>query len=514
MKQLGRLLLAVLLPACIPRIEGGNPLRTEITVEREMEIGAEIHAQLRQSGVLLTDHILREYVNDLGQKLVQVTEPQPFIYRFSLIEDDALNAFAVPGGYIYLHTGVLAQAGDLSELAGVLAHEVAHVRRRHIAQAQENQALLQLATLAAAVLSGGHPAAIAVAQGINVSLEIQHTREHEADADFQGVGYMVEAGYDPVGMTRFFQRIMAEYGPGRPGIPPYLFTHPAIDERIAAVRVQLKRDPPPRNLVRVDKRLRVMQARLAALQVEPAGGTRLLARPTFDRSRTDPLLEKALLARGKGRTAEAEAFLQEAQRLEPNDPRVAIDLAKLAEEEDRLEDAATALQRAVSLDPSVALVHYRLGLIHKRLGNRSQAVFHLEEAVSLFGGQSTLRRRAELEIRTLSFPLLKQAGLGSEGRRSRDGRSRFQIGETVMWWGTVSRQLVSNNPLLHVRWIDPSGAIAEEDPVRMGPFGSISADLETTERPLGRWEVRVTAGDSLIDRRSFVLVSATPDPQL
>ena len=142
----------LLLLGCTLRLPESNPLQTKLTVDREKEIGAEVHEQIRQSGALVTDLILLDYINGLGQQIVRVTEPQPFIYRFNLVRSDVLNEFAVPGGYIYIHTAVLAQAGDVSELAGVLAHEVAHVRRRHIAKAQENLWVAQLATLAALVL--------------------------------------------------------------------------------------------------------------------------------------------------------------------------------------------------------------------------------------------------------------------------------------------------------------------------------------------------------------------------
>jgi predicted Zn-dependent protease len=495
--------LAALLLGCAIPFEDVNPFKSEITIENEMEIGTEVHEQVRASGLLITDPVLLDYLLALGQQIVSVTEPQPFIYRFNLIESDELNAFAVPGGYIYLHSGVLAQVGDVSELAGVLAHEIAHVRRRHIAKAQEGQTVTQLAALAATVLSGGHPAAVAVAQGINVSLQIQHTRENEVDADDQGFDYMVLAGYDPRGMIRFFQRILADKGPGRPAVPPYLFTHPDLKERIAAGRVRLKRSPPPPDLISSDPRLGEMQARLTALLNPVAGGSGVHARPRFDREKTDPLLEKARLAMEAGQLTEAEGALREAEALEPSDPRVAIELAEVAMRRDDFPEAATQLERAAELDPSVALVHYKLGLVHKRLGNRSQAVFHLEQAVGAAQPGSSLQQRARLEIRTLSFPLLESAGIGTGSRFDREERTRFRVGETVTWWGSVSRHVMVKNPRLQIRWIDPDGQIAKEDDLRMDPFGRFSATLDTRARPPGAWEVRVVAGDSRVDRRSF-----------
>jgi tetratricopeptide (TPR) repeat protein len=255
-----------------------------------------------------------------------------------------------------------------------------------------------------------------------------------------------------------------------------------------------------------------MQARLAALSSPVAGGTGLQARRTFDRTQTDPLLEKADQALASERGEEAEAFLRKARALEPADPRVPLRLADMAEQRGEMEEAAAFLEEAVALDPSVPLVHYRLGLVHKRLGNRSQAVFHLEQAASGFGPTSSLRARTELEIRTLSFPLLQDSGIGIGGRFDREERIAFTVGETVTWWGSVSPQLINQNPLLRVRWIDPAGALAQEDAVRMDPFGFLSAELHTRDRTPGIWEVRVLIGDSEVDRRTFRTEALGVDP--
>jgi predicted Zn-dependent protease len=510
--RVGGIAFALLaLGACSFRLSESNPFKKTITVEGEKEIGAEFHEQMRQSGMLFTDPIVLSYVNDLGQHIVRVTEPQPFIYRFNIVEADSLNAFAVPGGYIYLHTAVIEQAGEVSELAGVLAHEIAHVRRRHIAKASENDWIAELATIAATVLSGGDPAATVLAQGINVSLKLQHIREHEADADLNGIDYMVEAGYDPEGMVRFFQRILAEHGPTPTEIPPYLFTHPALEERIPAARVTISRAGVPEGLRRFDQRLPGIQARMATILAPVAGGSGIHARPEFDRARTDPLLQDAREALEEGDLDRAQALLEEAEEIEPEDPRVPMRLAEVDEARDDPEAAVEHLQRALALDPTVPLVHYRLGLLHKRLGNRSQAVFHLEQAIVRFGEQSSARRRAQIEVRTLSFPVLESTTLGSSGRLSQEEKTHFRVGETVRWWGSVSRQFVNRNPLIVVQWIDPSGRTVQEDAVRMDPLGRLSATLETQDGPPGSWEVRVFVGDSEIDRRGFLLEEERPE---
>ncbi len=503
----------LLAPVCVTLLCIGCALRSvespfggDLTLERELELSAEIHRQLRAQVPFVSDPVLLAYVNELGQQIVRVTEPQPFIYRFSILESDDLNAFTIGGGYVYLSSAVVAQAGDVAELAGVLAHEIAHVKVRHIARANENQGLATLISLAAAaavVLAGGDPSLIAIGSGINVSMQLKHSREHEAEADREGIEYMIRSGYQPDGMIRFFQRILTESPHAGEGIPPYLFTHPALRERIAAARVDIKRLHPPWDLIRRDDRLPQIQARLALAVSSVVGGSGLQARASFDRKVSDPLLEQARQESGRGEFRRADQTLARAQKLEPQDPRLVLARADLAQERADLPAARLHLERAFEIDPSVPLVAYRLGLIHKQLANRSSAVFYLEQAVHGFSAHSSGRRRAELAIEQISFPVLDESGIGG---RSEDGPSNIFIrGEEVTWSGRISRYFQTYNPELVVNWSDPSGVVVLEDRVRMNPFGHVSSSLRTKDAALGRWKVSVRLGDSLLEEHSFQL---------
>src|SRR5262245_880878 len=144
-----------LLGGCIPLLRSSESSGTgksdaEVSVDRERELTADVARQLRSAATFVNDPILLGYVNEIGQSLVRSTEPQPFVFRFAIIQDETLNAFTIGGGYVYLNSGVIAQAGDVSELAGVLAHEIAHVRERHVTRRQDGQTLATLLTLAAA----------------------------------------------------------------------------------------------------------------------------------------------------------------------------------------------------------------------------------------------------------------------------------------------------------------------------------------------------------------------------
>ncbi len=386
------LCMALLCLACAARSVKEAALET---LEREVEMTAEIHRQLRAQARFVTDPVLLDYVNEIGQRIVRPTEPQPFIYRFSVLQSRDLNAFTIGGGYVYISSAVLAQVDDVAELAAVLAHEIAHVRARHTAKAQQNQGLAMLASLAA--LAGGHSSS---SQGINVSMQIEHTRKAETEADREGIEYMFRSGYSPDGMIRFFQRALAASRRAGRGARPYLFTHPALSDRIADVRADIIRLDTPPGLVSQDARLAGMQARLARSHL--AGGTGRQARASFERGVSDPYLVRARRKSEDGDLARADEILAHAQELQPWDPRIVLARATLSERRGDLKRAKLQLQRAFEIDPRMPLVQYRLGSIHTRLGNHSRAVFYLEQAAIGFNVGSSGQRQAELAIEQLS----------------------------------------------------------------------------------------------------------------
>ena len=502
---------AIALAACsVPGMQSDSGTDGLMPIERERELTARVAAQIRGQTPFITDPIVLGYVNEIGQRLVRAAEPQPFVYRFSIIDADALNAFTIGGGYVYVNKGVVEQAGDVSELAGVLAHEIAHVRRRHMARRAEGQGLATLATLAglaAIVLTGGDPSLLIASQGLNVALQLRNSRAAESEADREGVDYMVRAGFDPEGMARFFERISA-VNPVPGEIPAYLYSHPAADERVRTTRLMMEREGVPTDAIRDDGRLHEIQARLAALNAKVVGGSGMHARAHFDRSVTDPLLERARKAYDDGVPEEAERVLLLAGEQEPGDPRIWLRLADLSEERGDLQQMADHLELAIALDPDVPLVQYRLGVAHKRLGNRTRAVFYLEQAAQNFRAGSTRRRKAEVEIEQIVAPALEDSGLSRHdpGR----GAAVYVRGDRVLWWGKLSDGLVPHNPPVDVLWRGPDGGIAHTQQVRMNPFGGIEAEFDTDGAALGAWRVEARLGDSQIDERGFELVAPAP----
>ncbi len=525
--------------AAAAHVRAQNPFASDLSVEREQEMTAQIHAQIRSQAKLVADPVLVGYVQEIGEGLARTTEPQPFIFRFFLIDDPALNAFTIGGGYVYITTGVLGQAGDVNEFAGVLAHEIGHVERRHVARRSEGQGLATLATLAslAAVIAGADPGVLIATQGLNVSLQLKHSRSFEEEADREGIAIMSAAGYDPDGMTRFFQRILAANPDAGAGIPAYLFTHPAVKERIAATKVEIARSgsgslpprsaPPAPGSAAADaapargaaakpgaqlassetelanRRLVQMQVRLAELSERRSLAKGLQARATFDAAKTDPLMSRAHEARTDGDDERADRLLAEAEALEPGDPRVALARAELAIEAGDLPLARAQLERALALDPNVALVQYQLGSVYARLGDRSRAAFYLEQAVANFRPNTGARRRAEFELARLEFPILEASGLAAGGRKA--ASRSFTRGENVVWWGDVSPRFYPMNPLFLVRWRGPSGDSVFQQTLRMSPGGRVASELRTGESPPGAWKVEISVEDLVIETLEFEL---------
>ena len=214
---------------------------SEVSEEDERSLGAQVDAAIQEQVPMIDDPVVLGFVNELGQRIVAQIEPQPFIYRFRVIPNSTLNAFALPSGYIYFHSATILSAASLNELAGVMGHEIAHVKGRHYARGSEAtfwpSLLARVAGIGAAVASG-EPGFAAAAEGVNVALQLKYSRQFEAEADEMGAVFMARAGFDPAGMGRFFERIVAADVPSAIEIPPYLYSHPDLDQRISGVKAR------------------------------------------------------------------------------------------------------------------------------------------------------------------------------------------------------------------------------------------------------------------------------------
>lgn len=229
----------------------GDASETLLSPRQERRLGDEIMASIRIDRDYLDDPEITDYLNDLGYRLASHSPAVRQEFQFFLVRDAALNAFALPGGYIGVHTGLIVAAQNESELAGVLSHEIAHVAQKHLARMLEGQKQSQLtsiAALAVAILASRSnsqvsQAAIATAQASSIQSQLNFTREHEREADRVGFQILDQAGFDVRGMGSFFERLQRSTRLYEGNAPSYLRTHPLTYERIADVQNRIQSRP-------------------------------------------------------------------------------------------------------------------------------------------------------------------------------------------------------------------------------------------------------------------------------
>jgi beta-barrel assembly-enhancing protease len=208
-------------------------------------------AQIRADPAYLDDPEVADYLNSLGYRLVANSPDPAAPFEFFAISDSTINAFALPGGFVGVHSGLLLMAQSESELASVLSHEISHVTQHHIARliaAQQKAGLASLAALAVAILaarsnSNISAAAIAGAQAGAIQTQLNFTREHEREADRIGLQIMEKSGFDVHAMPAFFERLQKATRIYENGAPSYLRTHPLTFERIADIQSRIEGMP-------------------------------------------------------------------------------------------------------------------------------------------------------------------------------------------------------------------------------------------------------------------------------
>jgi len=204
------------------------------SLEREIALGKQYAQEVERSSKLIDDPVVVEYVNRVGQNLVRNSDAKvPFTIK--VIDSDEVNAFALPGGFFYVNSGLILRAQEEAELAGVMAHEISHVTARHATKNETKGQIMQLASIPLILLGPGGWAGYGIYQGLNIAMPMTYlvfSRAAEKEADYLGVQYMYKAGYDPNAYVTFFERIQADEK-RRPGTIPKVFsTHPPTPDRI------------------------------------------------------------------------------------------------------------------------------------------------------------------------------------------------------------------------------------------------------------------------------------------
>ena len=213
-----------------------------LSIQEEKQLGRQVQASIRQQLTLLRDPVIVNYIRDMGERLVKAAPESPFEPKFYVVEGEDINAFAVPGGAIYIYTGLIEVSGNTAELAGVIAHEIGHVTLRHVAKNARRDRnvgfIAGIMRLAVMVVTGYDPWIVPgmVAQAYLAPF----SQEAEAESDAQAVDTLIRAGFDPKGLATMFETLKRESGGGF-RMPQFLQSHPATDNRIKSVNAEIER---------------------------------------------------------------------------------------------------------------------------------------------------------------------------------------------------------------------------------------------------------------------------------
>ncbi len=237
------------------------------TLDKQIAMGKEYAQQVESSSKLINDPAITEYINRLGQNLVRNSDSQvPFTIK--VVDSDDVNAFALPGGFFYVNSGLILAADNEAELAGVMAHEIAHVAACHIARENTRGQLINLASIPLIFVGGGIGYAVQSAAGLAVPMGfLKFSRGFESEADYLGVQYLYKSGYDPQAFTAFFEKVVA-MEKKKPGTLAKAFdTHPQTPDRLAKTQQEINTLLPPEPQYKLDtSEFQEAKGRLAQLQ--------------------------------------------------------------------------------------------------------------------------------------------------------------------------------------------------------------------------------------------------------
>ena len=393
-----------------------------ISVAEEKKLGRRFALEAAGQLPIIEDAAVVDLVRGMGRRLVAGLGAQPFDYRFQVVAHPALNAFAVPGGYVYVFSGLIARVSSVDELASVVGHEIAHVHAHHALRQQEQSQLWNYASLLGVLLAAVQPVLGVGAMAAAATAQLQYSREFEEEADYLGLRFMQAGGYDASAMPAFFKKILAEQRLNPASVPPYLLTHPLTEDRIAKVETSISTSPRGSAALPAKGERELEEVR--AVVLSETGAPEVVLADYERRAKAAPedgfaqyLL--GIVYAGVGRLDAARGAFEEANRLQSHSERLPVRLAqvylrvgRLQEAKSRLEGyleshgddahahgwlghalfelgdqraAMAELERSIALDPIASENHRLLGQLYGRVDRSGEAFYHLAKAFELRG---------------------------------------------------------------------------------------------------------------------------------
>lgn len=339
----------------------GDPSERLITPDQERQLGEAFMRRLRQQVPFVDDPELDAYLNGLGNRLVANSDTPSQRFTFFIVKDNAINAFAAPGGFIGTHSALILAARNESELAGVMAHEIAHVTQKHLVRAYDSASRMSLPTAAAilaAILIGTQSseagqAAIMSVQAGSIQQQINFTRANETEADNIGMQILAHSEFDPRGMPNFFERLYQSTRYYGDGLPPFLSTHPVTTDRIAESLARADQERPRE--IQDNLNFYLAQAKLRVLTAPDPGQ----AVTYYKQTKTDPPIPTAARDYGlalaltrAGKHADASSILSRLAIADPDRIAYPLALAQIDQSTGRVSAALERYRHMLDLYPA------------------------------------------------------------------------------------------------------------------------------------------------------------------
>jgi predicted Zn-dependent protease len=394
-------------------------------IAQERRMGEEFLEQARRGLPLINDREVNKFVRDIGDKLVETLGEQPFDYEFFVVAEDSINAFAVPGGKIFVHAGLISRADSEAELAGVLGHEIAHAAAHHSVRQQAKAAAVNYATILGVFLSVINPVLGQAAIAAGMSQQLKYQRDFEREADYLGIGYTADAGFDPAGMLALLRKTYEEQKINPTSVPPYFLSHPLSGERLANIESVLKKNEWQLGHLEPSWEFRRIQAivRGYAQTREQAVGPfeRRLAAASAEARPGELELIGILMAHGD----DFHLAVQHLEDAEKAGRQVDRELGRAYLRKHQLDEATVRLSRAVERDEEDWNAIADLGEVYFLRQEFDESVAQLERAVELFPYRPSL---------------MQQLGRALD-KADRTGEGYYWFAQSAEFIGDVSQSL-------------------------------------------------------------------------